>query len=32
MGIAAAGAVVLFAIIMVFTVINNYVSKKRVFY
>lgn len=32
MGIAAAGAVILFVIIMIFTVINNQVSKKRVFY
>ncbi len=32
MGLAAAGAVVLFAIIMFFTAINGYVGKKRVHY
>ena len=32
MGYAAAGAVVLFVIIMFFTAINSYVSKKRVHY
>ena len=32
MGYAAAGAVVLFGIIMFFTAINSYVSKKRVHY
>ncbi len=32
MGYAAAGAVVLFAIIMFFTAINSYVSKKKVHY
>lgn len=31
-GAASAGAIVLFLIIMVFTAINRYVSKKRVFY
>lgn len=32
MGVASAGAVVLFIIIMIFTAINGYVSKKRVYY
>ncbi len=31
-GAASAGAVVLFAIILLFTLVNNYVSKKRVHY
>ena len=31
-GAASAGAVVLFGIILIFTLINNYVSKKRVHY
>lgn len=31
-GAASAGAVVLFIIIMIFTAINKYVSKKRIFY